>query len=129
MQHKHRIKSHSPTVLICPLEKTRQHISVFRIINDVWDPQVRGLGVVFFSATWGQCCQRLTATGQEAAGQALVATSNHKDDTDKNKIKLGGFFQLIMILLWYDNVSAPASPELLQPPAVLLLTFHPKTRG
>lgn len=44
-------------------------------------PQVRGLHVVFLSTTWGQCCHRLTATGQAVAGQALLATSNHKDDT------------------------------------------------
>lgn len=80
--------------------------------EDSWGPQVRGLHAVFLSTTWGQCCQRLTATGQEAAEQPLVATSNHKDDTDKNKLKM--FLLLLVVsLLQEDNGSTKATPELL----------------
>lgn len=74
------------------------------------------LHVVFLSTTWGQCCQRLTATGRAAAGQALVATSNHKDDTDLNKLKLGVFPACCIA---YSCMTKYPCPQRTQPPAPL----------
>lgn len=60
--------------------------------DDPWDPSgqrmcsfpINHMGAVLPKAY----CNR---TGSSSRRMALVATSNHKDDTDKNKLKLGVF--------------------------------------